>query len=148
MTIPRIDPLIKTVWVSYLRALNGEKLRSLSELIIIQSNDEPVAVLLPYAMYLELQASILEPLPLIEALVSRPSPYGPILTEALNEQPTVMDIEQDAPASDPALYACWHCGAPSPRETVEDRGPCADCQAAGHTGQHDECLVCMLSQPM
>lgn len=69
MTIPRIDDRIKTVWVSYLRTLNGEKLRQLTDLLVIQHNEDKLAVIIPYAMFLELQAEILAGLARVQQLV-------------------------------------------------------------------------------
>lgn len=53
--IPRIDPDVKHVGVSRLRQLNSRRLRDLKETLVIQDNDEPLAVLLRYEQFLVMQ---------------------------------------------------------------------------------------------
>jgi PHD/YefM family antitoxin component YafN of YafNO toxin-antitoxin module len=59
--IPHIDPSVKFVGVSKLRDLNAAKLRSNNETTyVLQDNDQPVAVLLSYDMYLLMQQQLLQ----------------------------------------------------------------------------------------
>lgn len=55
-TIPRIDPKVSHVGSSKLRDFNNATLGSLDKIYVIQDNaDKPLAVLLPYDWFLELQ---------------------------------------------------------------------------------------------
>ncbi len=58
--IPYIDPAVKHVGISTLRLLNAAKLRGLDKLLVIQDNGNPLAVLLRYDTFLELQAKLEE----------------------------------------------------------------------------------------
>lgn len=54
--IPSIDPNVRFVGVSKLRSLNATKLREQTDKTwVIQENDTPVAVLLSYKRFLEIQ---------------------------------------------------------------------------------------------
>lgn len=53
--IPHIDPRVAYRGVSELRKLNAERLRDLDGLLILQENDEPLAVVVPFDLYLEIQ---------------------------------------------------------------------------------------------
>jgi predicted transcriptional regulator len=53
--IPTIDPKVKHVGVSKLRLLNASKLRQTDDTFVIQDNDEPIAVLLTYDRFMEIQ---------------------------------------------------------------------------------------------
>lgn len=55
MAIPRIDPKIKYVGTSKLREFNAVTLAALENIFVVQDNDKPLVVLLPYEWYLELQ---------------------------------------------------------------------------------------------
>ena len=48
------------VGISRLRALNVTQLRDLDKTLVIQDNDEPLAVLLKYEHFLAMQAKILK----------------------------------------------------------------------------------------
>jgi hypothetical protein len=58
MTIPRIDPSIKHCGVSELRKLNASRLREMPPAIVIQENDEPIAVIVSYETFLLMQSKI------------------------------------------------------------------------------------------
>lgn len=58
MPIPIIDERIKHVGPATLRKMDALKLRGLRELMVIQDGDEPLAVLIPYEMYLEMQREV------------------------------------------------------------------------------------------
>lgn len=57
--IPVIDPNVKHVGVSKLRELNATKLKNSEETFVIQDNDQPLAVLLTYRKFMEMQDQIL-----------------------------------------------------------------------------------------
>jgi len=57
--IPHIDPNVKHVGVSRLRALNAEKLRETDDTLVIQENDKPLAVLLTYDRFLAMQEELM-----------------------------------------------------------------------------------------
>ena len=59
MTIPFIDPSVKHVGVSKLRELNATKLKEQNDdTLVIQENDQPLAVLLSYEKYLIIQEQL------------------------------------------------------------------------------------------
>jgi PHD/YefM family antitoxin component YafN of YafNO toxin-antitoxin module len=57
-THPHIDPTVRHVGVSKLRALNADKLRD-TETLVIQENDKPLAVLLTYEKFIAMQEELL-----------------------------------------------------------------------------------------
>jgi PHD/YefM family antitoxin component YafN of YafNO toxin-antitoxin module len=57
--IPLIDPTVKHVGVSKLRELNATKLKEQhGDTLVIQDNDQPLAVLLSYEKYLIIQEQL------------------------------------------------------------------------------------------
>lgn len=56
MTIPVIDPNVRYVGVASLRKLNAELLRAMSETLVVQHEDKPIAVLVPYSVFLAMQS--------------------------------------------------------------------------------------------
>jgi hypothetical protein len=58
VSIPYVDPTVQHVGISRLRALNVSQLRALDKTLVIQDNDEPLAVLLKYAHFLAMQERI------------------------------------------------------------------------------------------
>jgi hypothetical protein len=58
VTIPYVDPSVQHVGISRLRALNVSQLRALDKTLVIQDNDEPLAVLLKYEHFLAMQERI------------------------------------------------------------------------------------------
>ena len=55
VSIPYVDPTVQHVGISRLRALNVSQLRALDRTLVIQDNDEPLAVLLKYEHFLAMQ---------------------------------------------------------------------------------------------
>lgn len=53
--IPRIDPNVQYVGVSKLRTLNATNLHDLDTTLVIQDNDRPIAVVLSYDLFLQMQ---------------------------------------------------------------------------------------------
>jgi PHD/YefM family antitoxin component YafN of YafNO toxin-antitoxin module len=53
--IPRIDRSVEHVGVSRLRKLNSDDLKTMETTLVLQENDQPLAVLLKYEKYLVLQ---------------------------------------------------------------------------------------------
>ena len=53
--IPRIDRSVEHVGVSRLRKLNSDDLKTMEKTLVLQENDQPLAVLLTYEKYLVLQ---------------------------------------------------------------------------------------------
>lgn len=53
--IPRIDRSVEHVGVSRLRKLNSDDLKTMEKTLVLQENDQPLAVLLKYEKYLVLQ---------------------------------------------------------------------------------------------
>jgi PHD/YefM family antitoxin component YafN of YafNO toxin-antitoxin module len=54
-----VNPNVRTVGVSKLRSLNATQLRDMDKTLVIQENNEPVAVLLKYEEYLAMQEKML-----------------------------------------------------------------------------------------
>jgi len=57
--VPYIDPKVEHVGISRLRKLNVSNLRNFDKTLVIQDNDTPLAVLLTYEQFLEMQKQIL-----------------------------------------------------------------------------------------
>lgn len=145
MTLPRIDPKIISRWVSWFRTLDAKKLRALpaDELVIILHNEEPLAVLLPYAMYLELQEAIQSghqsierltadiPLSVMDFLHESPAPF---LRSLLPVSPLPEHLPVDSKHLD--VPACHHCGMPS----LDDL--CPACFMVGHRSPRHSCTLC------
>jgi translation initiation factor IF-3 len=55
VSIPYLDPTVQHVGISRLRALNVTQLRDLDKTLVIQDNDKPLAVLLKYEHFMEIQ---------------------------------------------------------------------------------------------
>ncbi|HJT71835.1 MAG TPA: hypothetical protein VJ731_16670 [Terriglobales bacterium] len=70
---PFVNPTIRHVGVSKLRELNASKLRESSEetLVIQDSNDNPLAVLLSYEQFLIIQQQLMSVLNTIEVLADK-----------------------------------------------------------------------------
>jgi len=54
-----INPNVRTVGVSKLRSLNASKLRGIDKTLVIQENDQPLAVLLKYEEFLIMQKQLM-----------------------------------------------------------------------------------------
>lgn len=65
---PCIDPTVEHVGVSRLRRLNATKLRENKRAIVFQDNDEPIAVLVTYKQYLDMQGKLQALLRTVELL--------------------------------------------------------------------------------
>ncbi len=66
--IPRIDPNVQYVGVSKLRNLNATNLQDLDKTLVIQDNDKPLAVILRYEQFLEMQQEMDKVLATLEAI--------------------------------------------------------------------------------
>lgn len=58
VSIPYLDPTVQHVGISKLRALNVTQLRDLDKTLVIQDNDNPLAVLLKYEHFMAMQDQI------------------------------------------------------------------------------------------
>jgi PHD/YefM family antitoxin component YafN of YafNO toxin-antitoxin module len=56
--MPVIDPNVKYVGVSKLRELNAAKLKETEDTLVFQDNDQPLAVLLTYSKFMEMQQQL------------------------------------------------------------------------------------------
>ncbi|MHB1958424.1 MAG: hypothetical protein ACYCO5_05275 [Acidobacteriaceae bacterium] len=54
-SIPYLDPSVQHVGVTKLRSLNVAQLRDMEKTLVIQDNDKPLAVLLKYEHFMEIQ---------------------------------------------------------------------------------------------
>jgi hypothetical protein len=66
--IPYIDPNVQHVGVSKLRSLNATQLREIDKTLVIQENDQPLAVLLKYEEFLIMQQQLMSVLDTIAVL--------------------------------------------------------------------------------
>ncbi len=66
--IPRIDPNVQYVGVSKLRTLNATNLHDLDKTLVIQDNDKPLAVVLSYQQFLEMQQEMDKVLATLETI--------------------------------------------------------------------------------
>jgi hypothetical protein len=57
-SVPYIDPNVEHVGVSRLRELNATKLRQFEKTLVIRDNDTPLAVLLTYEQFLNMQRQL------------------------------------------------------------------------------------------
>ncbi len=53
--IPRIDPKVRFVGISFIRKINAKFVSNIEETYVLSYGDEPLAVLIPYATYMRLQ---------------------------------------------------------------------------------------------
>jgi hypothetical protein len=70
-SFPVIDPNVKHVGVSKLRELNATKLRDLDKTLVIQDDDTPLAVVLSYEQYLDMQQERENIIATLEALFQK-----------------------------------------------------------------------------
>lgn len=75
-TIPYIDRNVQHVGVSRLRSLNATQLREIDKTLVIQENDQPLAVLLKYEEFLIMQDQLISVLDTIAALGDREEMAG------------------------------------------------------------------------
>lgn len=67
-TLPYIDRNVNYVGISRLRSLNATQLREIDKTLVIQENDQPLAVLLKYEEFLIMQDQLFSVLDTISAL--------------------------------------------------------------------------------
>ncbi len=67
-TYPVIDPSIKHVGVSKLRELNATALKETGDTFVIQDNNTPLAVLLTYEKFLNMQQELMSVINTLELL--------------------------------------------------------------------------------
>jgi hypothetical protein len=75
-SIPIIDPNVRHVGVSKLRELNATKLKENDQTLVIQDNDNPLAVLLSYERYLIIQQQLLAVYNTVELLMDEKERKG------------------------------------------------------------------------
>jgi|GEM_PF-865658 len=69
--IPRIDPNVQYVGVTKLRTLNATNLQGLNKTLVIQDNEQPLAVVISYNKFLEMQSERERILATIEILTNK-----------------------------------------------------------------------------
>ena len=67
--IPVIDPNLKYVGVSKLREMNATKLKETEDTFVLQDNDQPLAVLVKYRKFMEMQQQLMSVLNTIDLLM-------------------------------------------------------------------------------
>jgi PHD/YefM family antitoxin component YafN of YafNO toxin-antitoxin module len=75
-TIPYIDRNVQHVGVSRLRSLNATQLREITKTLVIQENDQPLAVLLKYEEFLIMQDQLVSVIDTIAALTDNEEMNG------------------------------------------------------------------------
>lgn len=78
--VPIIDPTVRYVGVSKLRELKAEKLRSLHQTLVIQDDEKPLAVVLSYDQFLEMQNERDQILATLETLLKNEGNRNDLLT--------------------------------------------------------------------
>jgi PHD/YefM family antitoxin component YafN of YafNO toxin-antitoxin module len=78
-SIPYIDPNVQHVGISRLRSLNATQLREIDKTLVIQENDQPLAVLLKYEEFLSMQKQLISVLDTI-AILTDESEVGGIMS--------------------------------------------------------------------
>jgi predicted transcriptional regulator len=68
-TMPVIDPNVKYVGVSKLRQMNATKLKETDDTFVLQDNDQPLAVLVKYPKFMEMQQQLMSFLNTIDLLL-------------------------------------------------------------------------------
>jgi hypothetical protein len=68
---PVIDPSVRYVGVSKLRELKADKLRSLDQTLVIQDDEKPLAVVLSYEQFLDMQNERDQILTTLESLLRK-----------------------------------------------------------------------------
>lgn len=71
---PYIDERVEHVGITRLRALNATSLRDSDKTLVIQDNDRPLAVLLPYDTFLEMQKTLLSVMATLEVFTNGTEP--------------------------------------------------------------------------
>jgi hypothetical protein len=74
--IPYIDPNVQHVGISRLRSLNATQLREIDKTLVIQDNDQPLAVLLKYEEFLIMQEKLMSVLDTIGVLTEESEIQG------------------------------------------------------------------------
>ncbi|MGB8801612.1 MAG: hypothetical protein WCC97_13065 [Candidatus Acidiferrales bacterium] len=54
-----VNPHVRTVGISKLRSLNASQLRDIDKTLVIQENDQPLAVLVKYEEFLAMQRQLM-----------------------------------------------------------------------------------------
>ena len=54
-----VNPNVRTVGISKLRSLNASQLRGIDKTLVIQENDQPLAVLVKYEEFLAMQRQLM-----------------------------------------------------------------------------------------
>lgn len=174
MSIPLIDERIKHVGPAYLRKLNGAQLKKLSEMLILQEGfsdtgagrgtGKPLAVLIPYSMYLELQEELIQGQHAIVRLSTEEATMRGVLvdnpdmahsTEGYREPDILNDIvvpEGLAPGAGPIRGMPYVIeqdkGTPFQGPPLEERrevprsGPTQDLNMPGPSDPHPCCSHC------
>jgi hypothetical protein len=75
-TMPVIDPNVKYVGVSKLRELNASKLKETDDTFVLQDNDQPLAVLVKYRKFMEMQQQLMSVLNTIDLLMEEKEMAG------------------------------------------------------------------------
>jgi predicted transcriptional regulator len=75
-TMPVIDPNVKYVGVSKLREMNASKLKETDDTFVLQDNDQPLAVLVKYRKFMEMQQQLMSVLNTIDLLMEEKEMAG------------------------------------------------------------------------
>jgi len=75
-SMPVIDPHVKYVGVSKLREMNATKLKETDDTFVLQDNDQPLAVLVKYRKFMEMQQQLMSVLNTIDLLMEEKEMAG------------------------------------------------------------------------
>lgn len=132
MAIPVIDERVRHVGPSYLRKLSSEVLKQFEGLLVVQDDEAPLVVILPYRQYLEMQEALRNG---VDVLDGSPEYVVP---------PALRQDLDTIPDNRPKNCRCLHCGegfAGPKWATI-----CSGCKSVGHTGAPANCPPCLEAQ--
>lgn len=116
MAIPVVDERVKYVGATALRGLNARALRDLTDLLVVQVDEKPVAVIIPIAIYMEIQealwpSSLIPSLEsffreaIVQGLGTDMTPRGGKFARVdPNAELVVDDIDETTAIHDPTVY--------------------------------------------
>jgi hypothetical protein len=96
-SFPVIDPNVKHVGVSKLRELNATKLRDLDKTLVIQDDDTPLAVVLSYEQYLDMQEERENIIATLEALFEKDGKSSDLILSCADPHPARQKHRNPAP---------------------------------------------------
>lgn len=89
-----VNPNVRTVGVSKLRAMNASQLRGINKTLVIQENDQPLAVLVKYEEYMAMQQQLMAMLETQDVLSDKKAMEGILAGKADVRDGNTRSIEE------------------------------------------------------